>query len=46
MAALGADLETLGQQGTVEGAAEVITRLEREYRRVCEALVSEGAGVK
>jgi HPt (histidine-containing phosphotransfer) domain-containing protein len=46
MATLSADLEALGKQGTVEGAAEVITRLEREYRRVCEALAGGGAGVK
>ncbi len=46
LAALGAELETLGKNGTVEGAAELVTRLEREYRRVCQALALEGAGVK
>jgi CheY-like chemotaxis protein len=43
MAALSADLETIGKQGTVERAAELITRLEQEYQRVCQALASEGA---
>jgi hypothetical protein len=46
MAALSADLEALGKQGTVEGAAELIIRLEQEYRRVCQALAEEGVGVK
>jgi PAS domain S-box-containing protein len=46
MAALSAELEALGKNGTVEGAAELSTRLEREYQRVCEALAVEGAGVK
>ena len=44
MAALSAELETLGKNGTIEGAAELITRLEQEYRRVCQALVTEVAG--
>jgi HPt (histidine-containing phosphotransfer) domain-containing protein len=46
MAALSAELEMLGKSGTVEGAAELVTRLEREYQRVCAALAAEGAGVK
>jgi CheY-like chemotaxis protein/HPt (histidine-containing phosphotransfer) domain-containing protein len=46
MAALSAELEALGKQGMVEGAAELITCLEQEYRRVCQALAAEGAGVK
>ncbi len=44
MAALSAELELLGRHETVEGAAEVITRLEQEYQRVCQALAVEGAG--
>ena len=44
MGRLSAELETIGKQGTVEGAAELITRLEQEYQRVCQALASEGAG--
>jgi len=44
MAALSVELETIGKRGTVEGAAELITRLEQEYQRVCQALASEGAG--
>ncbi|HYX48182.1 MAG TPA: Hpt domain-containing protein, partial [Ktedonobacteraceae bacterium] len=39
------DLESLGKQGTVQGAVELITKLEQEYRRVCEALVAEGAEI-
>ena len=46
MAALSAELEMLGKSGTVEGAAALVTRLEREYQRVCAALTAEGAGVK
>jgi HPt (histidine-containing phosphotransfer) domain-containing protein len=46
MAALSADLERLGKQGAVEGAAELVSRLEQEYQRVCQALAAEGAGVK
>jgi HPt (histidine-containing phosphotransfer) domain-containing protein len=45
MAALSAELETLGKNGTIEGAAELITHLEQEYQRVCQALVTEVAGV-
>jgi len=41
MAALSAELETLGKNGTVEGAAELVTRLEQEYQRVCRALATE-----
>ena len=46
MATLSAELETIGKHGTVEGAAELVTRLEQEYLRVCQALAAEGAGVK
>ena len=42
MAELCSDLETLGKQGTFNGAAELITKLEQEYRRVCQALIAEG----
>ena len=38
MAALSTELETIGKHGTVEKAAELVTRLEREYQRVCLAL--------
>jgi PAS domain S-box-containing protein len=43
MAALSAELETIGKNGTLEGATELVTRLEQEYQRVCQALASEGA---
>jgi hypothetical protein len=43
MAALSTELETLGKNGTVEGAAELLSRLEQEYQRVCLALAAEGA---
>jgi PAS domain S-box-containing protein len=46
MAALSAEVETLGKNGTVEGAAELITRLEQEYYRVCQALATEGADAR
>jgi hypothetical protein len=46
MAELSAALETLGKNGTIEGAAELVSRLEQEYLRVCLALASEGAGMK
>jgi len=46
MAALSAELETIGKHGTVEKAAELVTRLEQEYRRVCRALATEIAGAK
>src|SRR6266566_5656955 len=46
MAALSAELETLGKHGTVEGAAELVTRLEQEYQRVCRALATEIARAK
>ena len=46
MATLSAELETIGKQGTVEGTAELVTRLEQEYQRVCQALASEIAGAK
>jgi CheY-like chemotaxis protein len=45
MAALSAELETLGKNGTVEGAAELVTHLEQEYQRVCQALAADVAGV-
>ena len=44
MAALSADLETIGKNSRVEEAAELVTRLEQEYQRVCQALAAEGAG--
>jgi len=46
MAALSAELETLGKNGTVAGAAGVVTRLEQEYQRVCRALATEIARAK
>jgi PAS domain S-box-containing protein len=46
LAALGAELETIGKRGTVEGAAELATRLEQEYQRVCRALATEIARAK
>ncbi len=45
MATLSTELETLGKSGTVEGAAELVTRLEQEYQRVCQALATEGAEI-
>ena len=45
MATLSSELETLGKQGTVEGAAELLTQLEQEYQRVCQALAAEGAEI-
>jgi two-component system sensor histidine kinase/response regulator len=44
MAALSAELETIGKSGTIEGAAELVTRLEQEYQRVWQALATEIAG--
>jgi len=44
MAALSAELETLGKSGTIEGAAELVTRLQQEYQHVCQALATEIAG--
>ena len=46
MAALSAELETIGKNGTVEGAVELVTRLEQEYQRACQALAAEIAGVQ
>jgi CheY-like chemotaxis protein/HPt (histidine-containing phosphotransfer) domain-containing protein len=46
MAALSAELETLGKHGTVAGAEELTLHLEQEYQRVCQALATEGTGVK
>jgi HPt (histidine-containing phosphotransfer) domain-containing protein len=46
MAALSAELETIGKHGTVEGAAELVARLEQEYQRVCLALAIEGPEVQ
>src|SRR5436305_6504313 len=45
MAALSAELEIIGKNGTVERAEELVTRLEQEYQRVCQALASEGAEI-
>jgi hypothetical protein len=44
MAAFSAELETIAKNGTLEGARELVTRLEQEYQRVCQALAAEGAG--
>jgi HPt (histidine-containing phosphotransfer) domain-containing protein len=41
MAALSAELEIIGKNGTVEGAAELVSRLEQEYQRVCQALAAD-----
>jgi CheY-like chemotaxis protein/HPt (histidine-containing phosphotransfer) domain-containing protein len=41
MATLSSELESLGKRGTVDGAAELIAKLEQEYQRVCEALAAE-----
>jgi PAS domain S-box-containing protein len=46
MASLSAELETLAKNGVIEGAAELVTRLEREYQRVCKALIIDGVPVK
>ncbi len=46
LAALSANLEALGKNGTLTGAADLVSRVEREYRRVCEALALEGVGAK
>ncbi len=43
MAAFSAELELLGRHETVEGADELVNRLEHEYRRVCQALAAERA---
>jgi HPt (histidine-containing phosphotransfer) domain-containing protein len=43
MATISSELESLGKQGTVEGAAELVAQLEQEYQRVCQALAAEGA---
>jgi CheY-like chemotaxis protein/HPt (histidine-containing phosphotransfer) domain-containing protein len=45
LAALSTELEAIGKNGTVERAAELITHLEQEYQRVCQALATEVAGV-
>jgi HPt (histidine-containing phosphotransfer) domain-containing protein len=45
MAALSAELETIGKNGTVEGAAELLTRLQQEYQRVLQTLAAEGAEI-
>ena len=45
LATLSAELETIGKNRTVEGAAELLTRLKQEYRRVCQALAAEGAEI-
>ena len=41
MAALSAELEAISKTGTVEQAAELVTHLEQEYQRVCQALADE-----
>ena len=41
MAALSAELEAISKTGTVEQAAELVTHLEQEYQRVCQALAAE-----
>jgi PAS domain S-box-containing protein len=46
MAALSAELEAIGRNGTIERAAELVTHLEQEYQRVCQALAAETAGVQ
>jgi PAS domain S-box-containing protein len=46
MAALSAELEAIGKKGTVEQATELVTHLEQEYQRVCQALAAEIAGVQ
>jgi PAS domain S-box-containing protein len=46
MAVLSAELEAIGKNGTVERAAELVTHLEQEYQRVCQALAAEIVGVK
>ena len=45
MAELCSNLESLGKQGTVKGADKLITKLEQEYRRVCQAFIAEGAEI-
>ena len=45
MAMLSTELETIGKSGTVEGAAELLTRLQQEYQRVRQALADEGAEI-
>ncbi|HZU02490.1 MAG TPA: Hpt domain-containing protein, partial [Ktedonobacteraceae bacterium] len=42
MAALATELEAVGKQGMVDGAAGLVARLEQEYQRVCQALATEG----
>jgi CheY-like chemotaxis protein len=46
MAALAAELEALGKQGTVDRAAALVELLEQEYQRVCQALAAEGAEIE
>ena len=46
MAEICSDLEFLGKQGTFNGAAELITKLEQEYHRVCQALIAEDANIR
>ncbi len=45
MAEICSSLESLGKQGTVRGADNLITKLEQEYRRVCQAFIAEGAEI-
>jgi CheY-like chemotaxis protein len=42
MAAFSAELETIAKNGTLEGARELVIRLEQEYQHVCQALAAEG----
>ena len=41
MAAISSEIEALGKQKTVEGAAQLVTQLDQEYQRVCQALADE-----
>jgi HPt (histidine-containing phosphotransfer) domain-containing protein len=43
LVALSAELEVLGRHESVEGADELVTHLEQEYRRVYQALAAESA---
>jgi PAS domain S-box-containing protein len=45
MVRLSAELETIAKQGTVEGTAALVSRLEQEYQRVCLALAAQRATV-
>src|SRR5439155_21756302 len=45
MATLNAEFEAIGKNRTVEGAAELLTSLKREYRRDRQALAAEATEV-